>query len=139
MYYQEEAEKKERRKIIAVATAAMVIILVLIVAIIVVATKKSNKTSVGGDDNAAFTIAEGTETEESESEPESKPEEETEPVVGTITTENAPAETPVVVAELPAETNTSMPSTGPEDVLPVALMAGLLVAYLSSRKLTNKA
>ena len=37
-----------------------------------------------------------------------------------------------------AGTNDKMPSTGPEEFLPLALIAGALVAYLSSRAMAKR-
>ena len=116
MYNYNEVEKRERRRIISVAVAAAVLILVLIVAIIVVATKKTPSENVGGSENTSFV---GTIEEE-----EAKDEE---TVVGTISTETTPVQTPTssVVTE-------NIPDTGPEDLLPIALMLGALTAYITT-------
>ena len=134
MYYQGEAEKKERRKIIAVATAAVVLILILIVAIIVVATKKSAKSNISDAQNSAFELSESddkkTETEKTEDKKD-----ESQNNVGNLSNNATVAnnnDVPAVVA------GADIPSTGPEDVLPVALILGALVAYGSSAILAKR-
>lgn len=124
MYYQGEIEKKDRRKVILIATAIVVVVLILIAAIIVVATKKSGN-NVGGNENATFSI-------DNNKEEEKKEEEKPATSVGSVSTTTAKVETPV------NNTSDSIPSTGPEDILPVALALGCLTtagtAYAMSCK-----
>lgn len=116
--YNTEIDKKERNKIIAIAAAAATLILVLVVAIIVVATKKPAE-NIGGNENSSFAIE-----EENEGEAVEEPTEETESgasELGSLTTETIVAEEPTT-DKAPAE----IASTGPEDILPVALVLGIL-------------
>lgn len=147
MYYQGEVDKKERRKIIAVATISVIIILSLIVAIVVVATKKSAKSDISDAQNSAFELI------ESEDKTEDKTENKTEEnKTADKTTENKEAKQESVkeIGDLTtkqnqvskttnaAATSADMPNTGPEDVLPIALILGALVTYLSSRALAKR-
>ena len=140
MYYQEELNKKERHKIIAVATVALTLILALIVAIIVVATKKSDRTSVVNEENVAFEM-----TDENKEETKKNKEEENKNI-GLFSTdkkeekeEEQKEEKKETVSETPAViASDDMPSTGPEDILPVALLIGMIVAYTSSAVLVKR-
>lgn len=127
MYNYNEVEKRERRRIISVAVAAAVLILVLIVAIIVVATKKTPSENVGGSENTSFVLEGSESTEEEEGTVEEEKSDSEETVVGTISTETTPVQTPTssVVTE-------NIPDTGPEDLLPIALMLGALTAYITT-------
>ncbi len=146
MYYQEETDKKERRKIIAIATAAVVIILVLIIAIIVVATKKTTKTvSVTENSNTEVVIDENKdentgETEKAENAENKEAENKDTNAAATIgnlsTDTNKQSE--AKASSTTTERSNNMPTTGPEEYLPIALMAGMLVAYLSSRVLAKR-
>ncbi len=161
MYYQNEAEKKQRQKLIAVATIAVSIIVLLIVAIIVVAIKKSSHS----DEIVSGSIAEPQEVESHEeggkvldslSASESKTDSDsdknnqkpTSSGLGLISSEiasngtsssssshdtDSEDENPV---ELPADDN--LPTTGPQDVLPIAIMAGLLTTCVSSAVLAKR-
>lgn len=151
MYYQEETDKKERRKIIAIATAAVVIILILIVAIIVVATKKTTKTvSVTENSNTEVVIdenkdentgeAEKTENAENKENTENKVVENKESgatTIGNLSTDTN-KQSEAKASSTTTERSNNMPTTGPEEYLPIALMAGMLVAYLSSRVLAKR-
>ena len=120
--YNIEADKKERRKVVIFAGATVALILALIVAIVVVATNKSTR-NVGGNDNASFTISEATEKtdEKAEEKKEEKISNSSKATVGTVTTKSAPATT--------ASTVTSMPDTGPADLMLLATgMGGLTTA-----------
>ena len=144
MYYQGEAEKKERRKIVAVSIIAVILILLLIIAIIVVAVKKSHRVNIVTEENTSLEVSEKTETKKEDVVIEN----------GVKTTENT-TETTIVIEEpkvevkeeapakatAQAETKSKeddIPSTGPEDALPVALLLGTLVAYLSSSALAKR-
>ena len=158
MYYQEEAEKKERRKIIAVATISVVVILILIVAIIVVATKKSSRGVATVAENTSAQIAENVEeaTGGDKQKYEAKNESEAGSsevaggeatgagsTSGSLSTESSESSDngrnsgtqSVATQSGGAVAKDDIPSTGPEEALPLALMAGVLVAYLTSRKL----
>ncbi len=160
MYYQED--KKERRKIIAVATIAIAIILILIVAIIVVATKKSARSNVGVAEPAETSqVAEQTADKETDNKSETSTDNKSDASVdnksssesaestggagiGNLSTDSTVSANSSTTSGASAtasgaktETSSNLPSTGPEDLLPIALIAGTLVAYLYSRKLAK--
>ena len=122
MYYQGEIEKKDRQKVIMIATAIVAVVLILVVAIIVVATRKTGGDSVGGENNEPIAVEETPKTEEKANDPST---EKTTVPVSTKTTEAQ-------------ATATAVPDTGPEDLLPLALVLGVLTtagtAYIMSRK-----
>ena len=147
MYYQEEADKKERRKIIAVATAAVALILILLVAIIVVATKKARPVVTSEGENTSFEISENTEDTESTNTTSTEETVETEDViVAGFSTETETSEAKDEVKEEAAATESaatvgnadSVVDTGPEEILPLALVAGTLTTYLYSAKLAKE-
>lgn len=137
MYTQGELDKKERRKIIAAATVTTALILILLVAIIVVATKKSSQASVSEPENVAFEL-----TESEEETTEKNAEEKTE-TIGVISTEQSETKveetienTEVITTELAI--SEELPTTGAEEILPIAILLGAFVAYLSSAVLAKK-
>ena len=140
MYYQEEADKKERRKIIAVATAAVALILILLVAIIVVATKKT-RPSVSTGENTTFEISETTESEDTtvateEVETESS-------ILGgfsteTEETEETESEDETTETTVAVETTSDIADTGPEEILPLALVLGSLTTCAVSAKMVKE-
>lgn len=111
-YNYDEVEKKSRRKVISIAVAVTVLILVLVTAIIVVATTRNDGGEVAEGENAEFVI-EGEAAEEGADAGNT---------LGTITTEETVEEEVV----LPAETVTTITQTGPEEVLPMAILLGVL-------------
>jgi len=146
MYYQNEvdsADKKQRTRIIAIATFVAVVILLLIVAIIVTATSKSakNNTAEKGIDEPTTVVAEAQPSEDGgENDGNS---------IGTISTEtedeqsnNGGADVSIsananVSVEV-VDTSDKMPTTGPEDVLPIALVLGALTMFVSSSALAKR-
>lgn len=144
--YQNEVEKKEKRKIIATVTVATAVILILIAAIIVVATEKAHtNTSQQAETSQTVTepandaeVTESAEAAESTESAENAGENtENSAVVGTLTTEEYVFDE-TTGASVTAETSAEMPTTGAEDLLPLGLVAGMLVAYLVSRKITKE-
>lgn len=148
MYNQIEAEKKERRKIIAVATVAVAIILILIAAIVVVATKKTARDTAKTTETETAQVNENNSSTENKDKDETKSEAESESgdvAKNEAVDEETEGDNPMMSEEATTETtntvattDSSMPSTGPEDFLPIALMAGMLVTCLGSRKLAKK-
>ena len=124
MNYQNEADQKARRKIMTIAISAVALILILIVAIVVVSTKKPAKPVTTGE-TTAF---------EEEPKEEVKTEEvvEKESKIGQITTEST------AKASVVAETASAVPTTGPEDFLPVALLLGSFTTFLTSAYLAKQ-
>lgn len=149
MYYQEEVEKKERRKVIILATIVVLVILMLLVAIIVVATKKSSRPSLTAAENSAVEINaeqnQATESETGATASEAENASETEAtIVGGFSTETTATTTDSGAAAGPVQRDevsgdiSVMPATGPEDILPIALIVGALIAYLGSAKLARR-
>ena len=128
--YNLEIEKKQRRKVVAIASATVALILLLIVAIVVVATSKSSRQNIGGDNNGSFSIVE---SEKAEEKAEAKTEEKKEEKPATVAESSKPQ-----AAATPATATSKMPSTGPEDLMPLAVLLGGLTtagtAVLVKRK-----
>ena len=139
MYNQVQAEKKERRKIIAVATIAVAIILILIAAIVVVATRKTARNGASNG-NTAVQVDSNEKKDENKSEESNPKESESDnPMMGELSTTTETKEETKPTNSVAAESSDSpIPTTGPEDYLPIALMAGMLVTYLTSRKLAKE-
>jgi len=134
MYYQSEADKKNRRRLLIVGIATFALILILIISIIAVASKKSkSSTDKIGSKTSAETIAEpGTEEGTSE---EKKTE--------SLSTETKKEEPVAVIETNPTVSTTTtsvsnMPSTGPEEVLPLAFVLGMGAMYASSAIIAKK-
>lgn len=150
MYYQNEVEKKERRKIIAGATIAVALILVLIIAIIVVAVKKSGHSNdVANETNTSFELeetassAEETEVQDKNEEQIESDEQTTESLVGAISSEKTSSSDEQDNEEtedlsIITNTNEEMPTTGPEEILPIAVLAGMIVTYSYSAILAKR-
>ncbi|MBQ6593630.1 hypothetical protein IJI00_00975 [Candidatus Saccharibacteria bacterium] len=127
MYNPDEMQAKERRKVIIFAVATVAVILALIVSIVVVAT---NKTSVnlGGEENTEFTLVEDKKETE-------KPATTTKSASNT----NAAASNTTAKTTSPAiVTPTSVPNTGPEDLLPIALGLGALTTVVTTVVLNKR-
>ena len=123
----EAEDKSQRRRVIIIATAVALIVLGIaswaIIAIVSGGQEKvANTQQVAVDDASTAKIT---------TEKESSVSETTAPLTeGVSTTTPASTQTTTVVTT----TQESVPNTGPEELLPIALIAGLGVAYLSSRK-----
>lgn len=134
--YNTDVDKKERQKIIAIATATAGLILALVIAIIVVAVQRPSE-NLGGEENGSFSISEGTEDQkpaedEKPEESEGSESEDEGSKLGEISTKPE-----TTVPEVPGESTTDkMPeeitSTGPADVLPMALMLGVLTSVATA-------
>ncbi|MBQ9018009.1 hypothetical protein IJ118_03025 [Candidatus Saccharibacteria bacterium] len=123
MYNQGEIETKERRKVVLFAAATAAVILALIVAIVVVATNKANRNAeVSTTDKASFSIEESGEKSEGDK---------NESTVGTVSTKASTATT-AKPATTTTATATDLPSTGPEDLLPLAVSLGGLTTAASA-------
>lgn len=112
MYNFNEADKKARRKVIGITTAIVVVILALVVAIIVVATNKSNNTV---EEGAAFTLDE---------KPAEADKAATTIVESPVSEGVSVGSTVINATPATTETTDTVASTGPEDLLPLALSAG---------------
>ncbi len=119
MYYQNEvdpAEKKQRSRVIAVATSLAVVIVLLVVAIIVTATNKtSSEEEVVGAETELETNDSPIAKQEDHSDDKNK-------------AASAPAKTEEKASKAVAkvETVSKLPTTGPVDMLPIALVLGML-------------
>ena len=117
----------------------------MIVAIIVVATRKSTKTvSVTSEtSNTEVVVDENVDSPEKTEEPaktETTEKEKSGSTVGTLSTETEKKSTGngVISTSRATEKSDNMPNTGPEEFLPIALVAGMLVTYLSSRVMVKR-
>lgn len=136
MYNQGEIETKERRKVVFFAGATVAVILALIVAIVVVAMNKANRETeslVGNDlDKGSFSLESG------EGEGESEDADiDLSGLIGAVSTKpaNEDAEEPAAestTTETVASAPASMPSTGPEDMLGIAVSLGGLTTAASA-------
>lgn len=115
--------KKARRNVIIFSAVIIALILLLLVAVIVVAVNKTTKTDAPVAEPVAENIVEKNDT--------------TEVSDTTKTTEVAKAPEITTNVAPATDTSSSVPDTGPEDVLPLALIAGTTVAYLASRRLAK--
>ncbi len=132
--YNLEIEKKQRRKLIAITLCMVAVIVVLIVAIaLVVAGKSSNKPAISDAEAGEFSLVDDSaKTEEKKTETEAKTETKAEAsTIGKISTQTKPEAAPTEIA-------TSVPSTGPEDLLPVALLLGALTTGVSALALNKR-
>lgn len=151
MYNQGEIEVKTRRKLLGFTAGFVAVIAALIVAIVVVTATKSDRETVGmvGDDSdkSSFSLGESwvedeatdkAETQETAPESatteapsaESTETEDNKPTIGRISTktaaESAASASKSETESAAAETVASLPSTGPVDLLPMALLLGIL-------------
>lgn len=129
--YQTEVTKKERRKVIIAAALVVSVILGLIVAIVVVATNKARgnwktaNTEETPSDVAAVVDDAPAESMENSTEEEAATEE--------LPVETQEEETPVIEVALPAQTiEEDIPTTGPAEAWPLALLGGAAATYLAS-------
>lgn len=136
MNYQTEADKKERRKIIVISTIAIILILVLIVVILGITIKKQPNT-LHDQTGEAFELNEENnntkENTDNKTEKNSNPTKDNEKPnnsssLSQITTKTI-VDTPIISTPT---TSTAIPVTGPEDIFPIALISGSLVAFLTS-------
>ncbi len=134
MYYQSEADKKNRRRLLIVGIATFALILILIISIIAVASKKSKSSTdkIGSKTSTETIVEPGTEEGTSE---EKKTE--------SLSTETKKEEPVAVVETNPTVSTTTtsvsnMPSTGPEEVLPLAFVLGMGAMYASSAIIAKK-
>ena len=110
----------DRRKVIIVTIVMAVLLLGVIVLAIVSLVGKSNK-STTSDNTTTQAVAEVSEVDD-----DTVAEQPEQDILPAEDAEESATATVVAVADLP--------STGPLDVLPIALIAGTSVAYVSSKK-----
>lgn len=133
-------EDKQQKVRIIIATAAIAVIVLGIATWAIIAIVGSKDNTATTDQNTTVAVDDNTNANNTAKEPETAPETEgvateTEPEVTVVhsTGEDTSASlpTPVITQE------SSVPTTGPEEILPFALIAGLLTTYLGSRKLAK--
>ena len=127
-YYQDDGERARKIKIIAVATAAAVAVLAIGAWIIVAAISSTNT----AQDEGNVAVEETTISEE-------KPEENknTDKDSGKTTAKVPENKTTAPVVTEVDTKKTDLPTTGPADMLPFALLAGVMVAFMTSRSLAK--
>ncbi len=135
-------DKEQRRRVIIVATTIAIIILGIAVwaIIAIVGGSKKNTEVAQNSDNQAKTSEVATKPTEAEA-PKTEG-------VSTSNSNNSNTSASSNTASTSTTTNTSttrptttsseVPETGPEEILPFALVLGFLAAYLSSKKLSKK-
>ena len=121
-------DKEQRRRVIIVATTIAVIILGIAVWSIIAIVGGSKKNS-STDQNTQVAVDEG---QGKSSQVSAEPVEPDAPAIEGVST-SAPAPAPAVVA-----TQNEVPETGPEEILPFALVLGCITAYVSSKKLATR-
>ena len=134
--YATEDKQQKIRIIIATAAIAVIVLGIATWAIIAIVGGKENKVS---DDQPAAVAVDDNTSNANNTESTTVKEEETAPETEGVTvihstdddapTQNLPS--PVITQE------SSVPTTGPEEILPFALVAGLFTTYLGSRKLAK--
>ena len=133
MDYQSETDKKNRRRLLIVGAATVALILILIISIVAVASKKSKSNADKiGSQTSSETISEP--GSEGEGEGDDKKTE-------TLTTETKKNEPVAVVSTNPtvdAAPASDMPTTGPEEILPLAMVLGMGAMYASSAVIAKK-
>ena len=127
MYYQSEADKKNRRRLLIVGIATFALILILIISIIAVASKKSKSSTdkIGSQTSTEEIVEPGTEENKTE----------------TLSTETKKEEPVAIVETNPTIVTTpvsDMPTTGPEEVLPLAFVLGMGAMCASSAIIAKK-
>ncbi|MDO4987093.1 MAG: hypothetical protein Q4E46_02135 [Candidatus Saccharibacteria bacterium] len=121
------------RFIIVTVLVGLVILGIAVWAITFVIGNFSKKPAVSVDEDKTATSSVSASSDSSAmpspvANPSDTPTSTTTPSTTPSTTENAVVTTP------PAVTVSSVPETGPEDILPFALVAGTSVAYVTSKK-----
>jgi uncharacterized membrane protein len=111
----------------------------LIVSIVVVAANKTTK-NVGGDNNTQIALDESKDTSKNES---SSSNSKSEVVATTDLNKSSQSNSNLSNKTTTTTTKTTtaksdLPDTGPEEILPIALMAGALVAYVGSSVLAKR-
>lgn len=149
MDYQKKAEQKEQRRVIAAATALTMVVLILLTAAIVLATKKSRPEAISNSeyedisqvaensqDNGLVQPSEENETETINEAGQVEPTDRvTDIAVGSPSSDATSANGAIDNVTTRGVSDDKIPTTGPMDILPVALMIGTTVAFFGSRKL----
>ncbi len=125
--YSTEDKQQKTRIIIATVAIAAIVLGIAAWAIIAIVNGRNNtavdQTAVAVDDNTTV----------KETEPSA-------PASEGVTTVTQPTTQTATVTTLPTPTvqQNNVPDTGPEEILPLALVAGMMVTYISSRKFAKR-
>lgn len=128
--YGQQNNSQKIRFVIITSIVALVVLGIAVWAIVAMVSGKNKNNTTSKVD----TVAIDDQTDKKPQETEKKSSDVTSTTEGVIKT--VPAETTTPAPEPKKE---DIPSTGPEEFLPVALTAGTAVAYLGSRKLSKLA
>lgn len=134
LYGAQNSKAQNIKFIVTTALVALVILGIAVWAIIFMVGQRDKIVGTASDENGvAATIADQANQEVVEV-TELNRNSDTETTAG-----SAPETTAAASISLASANSGTIPKTGPEDFLPVAMLAGTAVAYLGSRKLARKA
>ena len=122
-------DKQQRLRAIVITVIFAVIVLGLAIwAIVAIVSGTKSKSALGTETETVATVTDNDTREEQIVYPETTetPEETEAPAEAETVEEPTPA---------PAAPANDMPSTGPEETLPLILVAGMLVTYITSKKM----
>lgn len=119
--YNMEIEKKQKHKLAAIVIGMVIVIVLLVVAIVIVTTNKSTQTNVISEtESNEFLI------DNNEAKTETKPEE---TKTETVTKKETKVET---ISTKTTKNTEKMPATGPVDLLPIAIVLGLMTTGVTA-------
>ena len=133
-------DKKDRRKII-ITTVIFVVLILAIVVGMVVSVVNGNKPQASESTNTQVS------QEINESEQLADQPTEVKPVAESVSSEEAPSATAQSATETEptkptantaTKTSADIPDTGPEDIIPLAIISGALTTYVASSYLVKK-
>ena len=133
-----ETEKKERRKIITIIVVTVVLILALLVAIVVTATGK-HKTNIGEGNNSAFMIDGENKAGETSADNEGDDASGAGSDIANLGEISTGSDTSDTDDDAPEVSSVSdLPSTGAEDLLPLALVLGAITTLATSLAMAKR-
>lgn len=131
--YYEYEEKSQRRRVVAITAIIAVVVLIItswaIVQIISNASTETSEEVVAVDDGAKIPATEGVTSEGADAQNETEAD-----LIATEQNDVVENETQSVAA---LSSVSSVPETGAEELLPLALVAGSGAAFIASRKLAK--
>lgn len=136
-------DKTQRRRVFIVTTAIAAIVLGIAVwAIIAIVSSAETNNLSNKDNNTIANVDDNNNSNHQEDTVLEKPSESTPPETEGVNNDNKtetekPAESTVPTISH-AAAQTEVPETGPEELLPLALVAGLSAMYVSSKKLAGR-
>ena len=142
MYNTLETEKKQKHKLLAIAGVMLAVIIVLIAGIIVIANGKTTKKTIGSDEQGSeFAITESeskkTDTSKKTSTTEESTSKKTSETTSTDESKTKSSSSTTTSksgddSSASAKTAETMPKTGPEDLVPIALVLGMLTTVVTA-------